>query len=147
MKNLAPLWRGFFCGRALLQPTVSRPVNAAGFLLVPSRSGSQPLRSASRTGKPPPPVRRMPAVTQYVGGHCNEASRRWRWLRLIGGEMPVADHPLWQEWLVAEKTLDEARHQLRTVEHLDLGDRDFQEAWGAYRIALRAFNDVTNKLG
>jgi hypothetical protein len=65
----------------------------------------------------------------------------------MGGEMPVADHPLWQEWLVAEKTLDEARDQLRTVEHLDLGDRDFQEAWGAYRIALRAFNDVTNKLG
>jgi len=23
----------------------------------------------------------------------------------------------------------------------------FQEAWGAYKIALRAFNDVTNKLG
>jgi hypothetical protein len=66
---------------------------------------------------------------------------------LIGGEMPVADHPLWQEWLAAENALDEARDQLRTVEHLDLGDRDFQEAWGAYKIALRAFNDVTNKLG
>ena len=61
--------------------------------------------------------------------------------------MPVADHPLWQEWLAAENALDEARDQLRTVEHLDLGDRDFQEAWGAYRIAFRAFNDVTNKLG
>ena len=61
--------------------------------------------------------------------------------------MPVADHALWQEWLAAENALDEAREQLRTVEHLDLGDRDFQEAWRAYRIALRAFNDVTNKLG
>jgi hypothetical protein len=60
--------------------------------------------------------------------------------------MPAADHPLWQEWLAAEKALEEARDQLRTVEHLDLGDRDFQEAWDAYRIALRAFNDVTNKL-
>ena len=36
--------------------------------------------------------------------------------------MPVADHPLWQEWLAAENALDEARDQLRTVEHLDLGD-------------------------
>jgi hypothetical protein len=61
--------------------------------------------------------------------------------------MPAADHALWQERLVAERTLDEARDQLRSVEHLELGDRDFQEAWGAYRIALRAFNDVTNKLG
>ena len=61
--------------------------------------------------------------------------------------MPVPDHPLWQEWLAAEKAVAEARDQLRTVEHLDLGDRDFQEAWGAYKIALRAFNDVTNKLG
>jgi hypothetical protein len=61
-------------------------------------------------------------------------------------KMPVADHPLWQEWLAAEKTLEEARDQLRTVEHLALGDRDFQEAWAAYRVALRAFNDVTNKL-
>jgi hypothetical protein len=61
--------------------------------------------------------------------------------------MPVPDHPLWQEWLDAEKALDEARDKLRTVEHLDLGDRGFQKAWGAYRIALRAFNDVTNKLG
>jgi hypothetical protein len=65
---------------------------------------------------------------------------------LIGREMPAADHPLWQEWLAAEKTLEEARDQLRTVEHLALGDRDFQEAWDAYRIALRAFNDVTVKL-
>jgi len=32
--------------------------------------------------------------------------------------MPVADDPLWQEWLAAEKTLEEARDQLRTVEHL-----------------------------
>jgi hypothetical protein len=61
--------------------------------------------------------------------------------------MPDANHVLWQEWLVAEKTLDEARDQLRTVEHLELGDRDFQEAWDAYRIALLAFNEVTNKLG
>jgi hypothetical protein len=60
--------------------------------------------------------------------------------------MPVADDPLWKEWTVAEKALGEARDQLRTVEHLALGDRDFQEAWGAYRIALRAFNDITNKL-
>jgi hypothetical protein len=27
--------------------------------------------------------------------------------------MPVADHPLWQEWLAAEKTLEEARDQLK----------------------------------
>ena len=45
-----------------------------------------------------------------------------------------------------QRKLEEPRDQLRTVEHLALGDRDFQEAWGAYRIALRAFNDVTNKL-
>ena len=61
--------------------------------------------------------------------------------------MPAADHALWQEWLVAERTLGEARDQLRSGEHLEPGDRDFREAWGAYRIALRAFNDVTNKLG
>jgi hypothetical protein len=71
-------------------------------------------------------------------------TRHGRW---IGGEMPATDHPLWQEWLLAEKTLGEARDQLRTVENLDLGDRDFQEAWGAYKIALRAFNDMTNKVG
>jgi hypothetical protein len=61
--------------------------------------------------------------------------------------MPEPDHPIWQEWLIAEKAVDEARDQLRTIEHLDLGDRDFQEAWRAYKIALRAFNDATNKLG
>jgi hypothetical protein len=38
------------------------------------------------------------------------------------------------------------RDQLRTVEHLDLGNREFQEAWGAYRLALGAFNAITNKL-
>jgi hypothetical protein len=43
--------------------------------------------------------------------------------------MPVADHPLWREWLEAEKTLAEAREQLRTVEHLDLGDAAFKDAW------------------
>ena len=31
-----------------------------------------------------------------------------------------ADHALWQEWLVAER--DEAGDQLRSVEHLELGD-------------------------
>ena len=45
--------------------------------------------------------------------------------------MPAADHPLWRESLAAEKTLEEARNQLRTDEHLALGDRDLQEAWGA----------------
>jgi hypothetical protein len=58
--------------------------------------------------------------------------------------MPAADHALWQEWLVAERTLEEVRDQLRTVEHLALGVRDFQEGWAAYRIALRAFNDVSD---
>ena len=48
------------------------------------------------------------------------------------GKMPVADDPLWKDWLTAEKTLGEARDQLRTVEHLDLGHREFQEAWQAY---------------
>jgi len=43
--------------------------------------------------------------------------------------MPVADDPLWKDWLTAEKTLGEARDQLRTVEHLNLGHREFQEAW------------------
>jgi flavin-binding protein dodecin len=46
----------------------------------------------------------------------------------------------------AENALEEARDQLRTVEHLDLENRDFQEAWGAYRLALAAFNEITNKL-
>jgi hypothetical protein len=46
--------------------------------------------------------------------------------------MPVADHPLWGEWLEAEKTLAEAREQLRTVEHLDLGDAAFKDAWQTY---------------
>ena len=54
--------------------------------------------------------------------------------------MPVADNPLWKEWLAAEKALEEARDQLRTVEHLELGNRDFQEAWEAYMVALDAFN-------
>jgi hypothetical protein len=35
--------------------------------------------------------------------------------------MPAPDDPLWKEWLVAENALEEARDQLRTVEHLDLG--------------------------
>jgi hypothetical protein len=65
---------------------------------------------------------------------------------LNGGEMPAPDHPLWNEWLVAENTLQEARDELRTVEHLDLANREFQEAWGAYRLALGAFNEITNKL-
>ena len=60
--------------------------------------------------------------------------------------MPVADDPLWKDWLTAEKTLGEARDQLRTVEHLDLGHREFQEAWQAYRLALDVFNAITNKL-
>jgi hypothetical protein len=60
--------------------------------------------------------------------------------------MPVADDPLWKEWLTAEKALGEARDQLRTVEHLDLGHRKFQEAWQAYRLALDVFNAITNKL-
>ena len=63
-----------------------------------------------------------------------------------GGKMPVADDPLWKDWLTAEKTLGEARDQLRTVEHLDLGHREFQEAWQAYRLALEVFNAKTNKL-
>jgi hypothetical protein len=66
--------------------------------------------------------------------------------QLIGDEMPVPDHPLWKEWLAAENALAEARDQLRTVEHLDLGNREFQEAWGAYRLALTSFNEITNKL-
>jgi hypothetical protein len=31
------------------------------------------------------------------------------------------------------------RDQLRTVEHLDLGNREFQEAWVVYRLTLDAF--------
>ena len=65
---------------------------------------------------------------------------------LEDGKMPVADDPLWKDWLTAEKTLGEARDQLRTVEHLDLGHREFQEAWQAYRLALEVFNAKTNKL-
>jgi hypothetical protein len=42
---------------------------------------------------------------------------------------------------MAENALEEARDQLRTVEHLDLANREFQEAWGAYRLALSAFNE------
>jgi hypothetical protein len=53
--------------------------------------------------------------------------------------MPAPDHPLWKEWLVAENALEEARDQLRTVEHLDLGNREFQEAWVVYRLTLDAF--------
>ena len=60
--------------------------------------------------------------------------------------MPAPDDPLWKEWLVSENALEEARDQLRTVEHLDLANREFQEAWGAYRLALTAFNEITNKL-
>lgn len=67
-------------------------------------------------------------------------------MALIGGEMPAPDDPLWKEWLVSENALEEARDQLRTVEHLDLANREFQEAWGAYRLALGAFNEITNKL-
>jgi hypothetical protein len=29
--------------------------------------------------------------------------------------MPVADDPLWKEWLTGEKTVEEARDRLRTV--------------------------------
>ena len=64
----------------------------------------------------------------------------------IGGEMPAPEDPLWKEWLVAENALEEARDQLRTVEHLDLANPEFQDAWGAYRLALGAFNEITNKL-
>jgi hypothetical protein len=60
--------------------------------------------------------------------------------------MPVADNPLWKEWLAAEKALEEARDQLRTVEHLELGNSDFQEAWEADMVALDAFNKTANKL-
>jgi hypothetical protein len=59
--------------------------------------------------------------------------------------MPAPADPLWKEWLVTENALEEARDQLRTVEHLDLANREFQEAWGAYRLALDAFNEITNK--
>jgi hypothetical protein len=64
----------------------------------------------------------------------------------IGCEMPVPEDPLWKEWLAAENALEEARDQLRTIEHLDLANPEFQEAWGAYRLALGAFNEITNKL-
>jgi hypothetical protein len=60
--------------------------------------------------------------------------------------MPLADDPLWREWIAAEKALEEARDQLRTVEHLELGNPDFQEAWEAYMVALNAFNKTANKL-
>jgi hypothetical protein len=60
--------------------------------------------------------------------------------------MPLADDPLWREWSEAEKTLAEAREQLRTVEHLDLGDRAFKDAWQTYMFARRAFDNVCNKL-
>jgi hypothetical protein len=61
-------------------------------------------------------------------------------------KMPVPEDPLWKEWLAAENTLQEARDELRTVEHLDLGNPEFQVAWVAYRLALGAFNEITNKL-
>ena len=41
----------------------------------------------------------------------------------------AADHALWQEWLVAERTLDEARDQLRSVEHLELGTEPDTAQW------------------
>jgi hypothetical protein len=44
--------------------------------------------------------------------------------------MPAPDHPLWKEWLVAENTLQEARDELRTVEHLDLANRNFRKLGG-----------------
>ena len=80
--------------------------------------------------------------------YTSENDRHLRGRRGLGEAiwMPVADDPLWKEWLTAEKTLGEARDQLRTVEHLDLGHREFQEAWQAYRLALEFFNPVTNKL-
>ena len=40
--------------------------------------------------------------------------------------MPVPEDPLWKEWLAAENTLQEARDELRTVEHLDLGILNFR---------------------
>jgi hypothetical protein len=40
--------------------------------------------------------------------------------------MPAPADPLWKEWL--ENALEEKR----------------QEAWGAYRLALDAFNEITN---
>ena len=54
--------------------------------------------------------------------------------------MPAPEDPRWKEWLVAENALEEARDQLRTVEHLDLGDREFQEAWvlGSATLATKA---------
>ena len=43
------------------------------------------------------------------------------WMRSVMTTSPErADHALWQEWLVAER--DEAGDQLRSVEHLELGD-------------------------
>jgi hypothetical protein len=36
--------------------------------------------------------------------------------------MPLADDPLWREWIAAEKALEETRDQLRTVHHLELGN-------------------------
>jgi hypothetical protein len=61
-------------------------------------------------------------------------------------QMAVVDHPLWREWLEAEKTLAEAREHLRTVEHLDPGDEEFKEAWRTYMLAKREFDSVCNKL-
>jgi hypothetical protein len=60
--------------------------------------------------------------------------------------MPAPEHPLWKEWLVAENTLQEARDELRTVEHLDLSEPGISGSLGAYRLALGAFNEITNKL-
>jgi hypothetical protein len=44
--------------------------------------------------------------------------------------MPAPEDPLWKEWLVAENALEEARDQLRTVEHLDLRSRNFRKLGG-----------------
>ncbi len=40
-----------------------------------------------------------------------------------------------ERWLVAGNALEEARDQL-------IGNREFREAWGAYRLALGAFNAI-----
>jgi hypothetical protein len=60
--------------------------------------------------------------------------------------MPVADHQLWREWLEAERALAEAREHLRTVENLDLGDAAFREAWRTYKLALREFDSVSDRI-
>jgi hypothetical protein len=53
--------------------------------------------------------------------------------------MPAPEHPLWKEWLVAENTLQEARDELRTVEHLDLALTQHQRPHGLTSEAAAGF--------